>query len=466
MKKFRYLLKNVGIFTISNFASKILVVLLVPLYTNVLSTEEYGRYDLVVSTISLLYPILTFNIVDAIILFSLDKKSNKKRILSIGTKFIFLSVLFMGIGLLLVGRINHTLYDNHLSIYMFFYYVAYSLYQYIYQSAKGLEKVKAMGIAGVVSTFLTILANLFFLLVVKWGIDGFFLANILAQVVSAFILACAIKMWKYIDFKCIDYSLQKEMLIYSVPLITTAIGWWINGAADKFIVAFMLGVSANGLLAVAYKIPQIINTMQGIFIQAWQISAIKEYGEIDSKEFYGLIFLVTNFLMSIACSILIICTRLIAGVLFAKDFYAAWSYVPFLLVSSVINCASGLIGPILAAQKNTKAMMRSAVFGSCANIIMNLVLVKIIGIQGATIATVICSFLIYQIRKSAVRTDLKIENYSIVLVSWGLLCAQAIIEIYLGLYLFEALVVVLLIGINIKTLRKIVLLISGLFQKE
>ena len=62
----KFLFKNLGILTIGNFSSKILVFLLVPLYTSVLSTYEYGIYDLVISTVSLLYPLLTLNITDAI----------------------------------------------------------------------------------------------------------------------------------------------------------------------------------------------------------------------------------------------------------------------------------------------------------------------------------------------------------------------------------------------------------------
>lgn len=61
MEKYKYLLKNVGLMTISNFGSKILSFLLVPLYTSVLSTSEYGTYDLYVITIFLLSPILSLN---------------------------------------------------------------------------------------------------------------------------------------------------------------------------------------------------------------------------------------------------------------------------------------------------------------------------------------------------------------------------------------------------------------------
>lgn len=46
MGKYKYLFKNIGIMTISNFGTKILSFLMVPLYTNLLSTSEYGTYDL------------------------------------------------------------------------------------------------------------------------------------------------------------------------------------------------------------------------------------------------------------------------------------------------------------------------------------------------------------------------------------------------------------------------------------
>lgn len=69
---YKYLFKNIGLLTISNFTSKILTFLLVPLYTNVLTTEEYGTYDFYVVTALLLVPLLSIDIVDSILRFSLD----------------------------------------------------------------------------------------------------------------------------------------------------------------------------------------------------------------------------------------------------------------------------------------------------------------------------------------------------------------------------------------------------------
>ena len=454
--KSKYLMKNMGILTISNFSSKILVFLLVPLYTSVLSTAEYGSYDLAISTATLLYPILTLNIVDAVMRFSMDQACDKKAIASIGFKFVSISVAVFGLGMYALNAIKLWPDINGLELYIFLYYISYIFNQFLIQFAKGLEKVIDMGVAGAVSTAVTLAGNILFLLVFKWGLTGFFFANILAQLISGLYLFARIKAWKYIDFKCEDKQLQKEMLVYSVPLIATTVGWWVNSTADKYVVAFMLGVASNGVLSVSYKIPQIINTLQGIFTQAWQISAIKEYGEQDTAKFYGNTFVIINLMMCAGCSWLILLTRPLAHILYAKDFYQAWRYVPFLLIASVLNCASGLLGPILSAQKNSKAMMWSALIGAGANIVMNIAFVYFIGIQGATIATVICSYIIYVVRKIAVGKDIKIDGYVVVLLTWGLLCVQAFVESYLGNYVIEAVVMAALLAINIKPLQSLI----------
>ena len=172
--------------------------------------------------------------------------------------------------------------------------------------------------------------------------------------------------------------------------------------------------------------------------------------------------MIINLMMCAACSWLILLTRVLAHILYAKDFYQAWHYVPFLLISSVLNCASGLLGPILSAQKNSKAMMWSALIGAGTNIVMNSVFVYFIGIQGATIATVISSYIIYAVRKIAVGREIKIDGYAGVLLTWVLLCVQAAIESYFGNYVLEAIIMVVLILINLKPLKQLFLMGKGM----
>ena len=78
-KRYKYLAKNVGLMTLSQFGTKLLSLFLFPLYTSILSTEDYGSFDLIVTTVNLLILILTFNVGEGIIIFALQRAKKTKR---------------------------------------------------------------------------------------------------------------------------------------------------------------------------------------------------------------------------------------------------------------------------------------------------------------------------------------------------------------------------------------------------
>lgn len=450
MGKTKYLLKNVGLLTISNFSSKILVFLLVPLYTSILTTSEYGTYDLIITTVSLLYPIFTLNISDAVMRFTMDERYGNENVITLGFKYIFLSAVVTAIVSYVLSLVG--IWDG-LRIYFLLYYISYTFNQFLTQIAKGLEKVFDMAVSGVISTLIMVIGNIVFLLFFKWGLDGFLVAVTLSQALSAIYLCIRMKVWQQVNPRVLDKNVEKTMLFYSVPLIATSLGWWVNNSLDKYAVVFFSGVAANGLLSVAYKIPSILNVIQQIFIQAWQISAIKEYGKHESGSFYGKTFSIINAMMSLVCAILILLTHPLASILYAKEFYDAWEFVPFLLISSVLNGAAGLLGPVLSAKKDTKTMMWSAIIGSFANAVLNIILIFLIGIQGATIATMISSFVIYFIRKHGVGQDILIvDRYWI---TWILLIAQACVKVTTENYVVELIIIGLLIVLNIGIIKEV-----------
>lgn len=77
----RKLGKNMLIFSIGSFASKMMGYFLIPFYTAILSNAEYGVYDIVVTTVNLVFPIFTLLITESTMRFALDKDSNCKKYL-------------------------------------------------------------------------------------------------------------------------------------------------------------------------------------------------------------------------------------------------------------------------------------------------------------------------------------------------------------------------------------------------
>lgn len=440
-KKYKDLLKNTSILTISSFSSKVLVFLLVPLYTNVLSTEEYGIYDLIMSTVQLIMPFLTFNIADGVLRYMMDEETDTIAIRTIGLKYISTACIYAALLLILNHFLN--LWDSlrQYEYYVYAYFVFYIFNQLFAQAAKGIGDIRDIAIAGVLSTIITLGGNITFLLLWPMGLKGFFLSYILGQGVPAFYLCLKTNYFHFLSFK-IDRELQSEMLGYSLPLIMTTLGWWVNNVSDRYAVTWMCGFSNNGIYSVAYKIPTIITTVQNVFIQAWTLSAIREYGKNGSENFFKRMFWILNAIMILCCSVLIVIVKPLARFLFAKEFYQAWIYVPFLLISCIPNAASGFIGPILSAQKNSKAMARSAVYGAFANIILNFILVYLWGPQGAAVATAISSLIIFLARRRAVGNILCSGKDYKIMISWVFLVFQGILMVVGGSWKLQMLVFV------------------------
>ena len=128
---------------------------------------------------------------------------------------------------------------------------------------------------GLFNTALFIGLNVLFLAVFQWGIRGYVLSTTVANLVTTLVLIRKAQLWRYVQLAP-KSRLRRQMLRYCIPLIPTAIFWWVMGVSDRYMVKWFLGSDANGIYAVAYKIPTILTILASIFMDAWQLSAIAE----------------------------------------------------------------------------------------------------------------------------------------------------------------------------------------------
>ena len=450
--KYKYLLKNMGLMTISSFTSKILSFLLVPLYTVVLTTQEYGTYDLYTTTAFLLMPLLSACISDAVLRFTLDRGKSSEDVLSIGIVFYLRACIFVFV--LVVINYVFGIIDifNEYPIFFLLYYCLCLLSDILTQFARGLERIFDVAVSGILSSVATISLNVLLLIIFPLGIKGYFIANCSAFGITAFYLIFRLHIWKYVKYN-VSKDLKKEMVTYSSPLIFNQIGWWINNVSDRYIVTWLCGTAANGVYSIAYKIPSLLSVFQTIFNQAWTLSAVKELDEKGSQ-FYTNIYKIYNCGMVLVCSILIAGDKIIARILFANDFYSAWQYAPWLILSVVFGSLSGLLGGIFTAAKESKVIARTTAVGAGLNTILNIAFVFVFGPIGAAIATLISYVLVWLVRLKAAKNIVNINiNLKRDILSYIILTTQSFLlffnEKYI-LFVFEmiAFLVLLLIYSN------------------
>lgn len=427
MAGYRSFAKNVGLLTLANFGTKILSFLLVPLYTSVLSTAEYGTYDLALTTIGVLVPLLTQNVIDAVLRFSMDKDVDKGGVLSVGIKHFLISLVPVVLVLIANSVLGISPVLVELSPLVLLLYVSQALSGIVLYYVRGLNRFTDIAVSSVMCSALIISCNIVFLVVFQWGLSGYFLANIVGPLLQCVYLLIRLKLHGVNPFR-VDRHLEHEMLIYSRPMIANSISWWVTNVSDRYVVTFFCGVAANGIYSVASKIPSILSIVQTVVGQAWTISAVEEFDPEDSSGFFSNMYAAYNCVMVVVCSFIIACNLLLARILYANEFYAAWQYAPFLTISIVFGALAGYVGGVLAAVKDSKEFARSSVVGAVVNIALNLLAVPFIGALGAAAATLFSYWVTWFMRMQKLKSYMKIRiNITRDYVSYALLVLQAVL---------------------------------------
>ena len=459
-KKYKYLFKNIGLLTISNFGGRLLTFLLIPLYTKYLTTSEYGIYDLYTATVELLIPILPVCIFDAVQRFSLNKDSNKSDIFTVGFRNMLKSILIFSLLILINYTFKIFAELNKYPLYLLLFFISDNFYTYFSNVSKGLDNIKDYAVCGFINSATTLLLNILFLTVFHMGIDGYFLANILSYFIAGFYLMIKVKIWNYLKLHLTNKNQKSEMINYSKHLVLSSISWWINNSIDRYFIIWLLGTAENGIYSVAYKIPTIINVVQSIFNQAWTLSAVKEFDN-RKDDFYSNTYKNYMLLLIFSCSGLIIFDQLIAKIIYSSDFYIAWKYVPFLLISAVFSALNSFIESIFAASMDSKIIAQTTILGAVINIILNLILIHSIGTMGAAISTMISYFAMWIFKLIKAK---KIVNISVnpikASASVIILLIQSILIIYttnnLIKYSFVIILFFVIALINIKDLKVLI----------
>ena len=380
----KYLLKNTVIFALGNFSTKLIAFFLVPFYTYVLTTEEYGVINLIFTLATLIGPFIMVNLQDAVRRFALESNADHKAILSIEWGVIIVGHLF---GLLLIPLAKMYAPISSYSLELYFYIVSLSANTIFLEYLRGIEKMKAYSICSVLSSLIIAVLNIFFLTRMQLGVSGYFLAYIIAFTFSSLIAIIIGKQYTVFREWKWDKTLFRNMIKFSIPMIPNSLLWWVSSSSDHIMVTHFINAAANGIYTVSYKIPTLISTVSNIFMQAWQISAIKENDSKDNDDFSNIMFDGYIRFITLFTGFLLVIIKPFMYIYVNPSFVEAWKYTPFLIIGYAFSTLGTFVGTPYYVYKDMKGNMFSAASGAVINVILNAILIPTLGIQGASIAT-------------------------------------------------------------------------------
>lgn len=468
MSKSSKFLGNTLILSVGTIGAKLIQYLLLPYYTNILSTTEYGIVDNLQNITTLLVPIISLTISEGVFRYALDTNYRKDVIFSNGIIInIIGAVAAFAISVLLGGVVT----DEELRIYI--YLVAANIIVNFMRTNCS-QYVKAVGstllytIDSMLMTFFIVVSSIVFLSVFKMGIIGYMLGYVVGNTLSLIFLIISGKLYRDFRYDLFSKDICKVLILFCIPLIPNTICWWISNCSDRFMITYFLGASANGIYALSYKVPTILTILVGILIQAWQISANQASEDKQIGNYYTRIYKYLDaFVLCISAGTIVIVQPLIR-IMAAEAYFEAWKYVPCLVFAICFYSKAQLLGTIYTTFRHTMMAFVTNFIAAVINIVGNFILIPKMGIMGAAVATAMSYVVLWLVRCLDTKKHVAIEyDKKRELLTSAVLLVEAtalVIDIkYIWISILCAMVV---LALNAKTIIELVGKVWGLVRNK
>ncbi|MBQ9886874.1 MAG: oligosaccharide flippase family protein [Lachnospiraceae bacterium] len=424
------LLKNTGLIAIGNFGAKMISFLLLPLYTSILTTAEYGTYDFIVAVSAFLLPVVSLALYEAMFRFIIDSGRESEEfniIVSHAFYVILLGVVVLGAALFGINLITPISYWYYIWVYV----AANCLYTFANNMLRGLGKMKEYAIISTGKNILQLLLNVLAIAVFRWGLHGLLLSLCVSEILAFLIVFILNRMWGRLSIKYLSRAKLKEMLVYSIPLIPNALCSQIIHLSDRLIIKGVMGASANGIYSISYKFPNIIETVYHYFYTAWSESASRVFakGKEEATKYYqSLHDMIDNMIYSVIL-LMVAGMPVLFRVLVRGDYKQGFIYVPILMFAMYFDCMGKFYSGIFTALKKTRIMAVSTVVAAIVNVAINLLMIHRFGLYAAALSTLIADIVLFIIRMVYVGKDIKLSiDYKNVVLK--IVAAIAVVVLY------------------------------------
>ena len=396
MNRYKKLFSDTLILGLGTFGSKLLVFLLMPLYTAFLTTSQYGTAELITSTANLIIPVACVGITSGIFRFAAERNADQEAVFSS-------SVALLGSGtavFLLLSPIFFFVpfFDGYawlIPLYVILANVQAVCAQYV----RATDRTKLFALQGILNTLLTVGLNVLFLVVFDLGVTGYVLSVILGNLITVIFLTGVARLWRVFRVSKIDRQMMWDLLKFSLPMIPTTVCWLITDLSDRYLVTYFCGDAVNGVYSAAYKIPTIVNLISGIFMQAWQFSAVAQSSdEKTCKDFYSKVFGGFLPVIFIGAGGLILFSDFLTSILLNETYAGAAMYMPTLLCATAIEAIVSFLATVYMVKKKSMNSFFTAMSGAILNVVLNLIMIPRMGAMGAAIATLVSYGLVFLIR--------------------------------------------------------------------
>ena len=401
-------------FTICNLLQKGISFITVPIFTRMMTTSEYGLYNIYISWYSVITIFATLHLSFYVFNKGLVKYEVDRENFTISIQSLSAVVTLIFIGIYLIFRESIDSYIKLPSSMMVcmliqilfeppvLYWTARKRFDYQYKSV--LFVTISMAVLNPVLGIVLIKIGAFSNSAVARAVS---LASI--SVLFGFVIATGLirkadapfstKYWKY-------------ALAFNLPLIPHYLSSTILSSADRIMIGDMIGESEAGLYSVAYSIGMICT----LFSQSIQQAYLPWlYKRLKAEEYDGIPWISNSFLAGMICLLaLVMCFAPEVVWIVGSDKYldAIWALPP-ICGSIFFIFLQNLFSNIEYYYEKTKMIAVASIGAAILNIILNYIYISKFGYLAAAYTTLFCYFVYATVHFFVVKRVCKSNNVAL-----------------------------------------------------
>jgi O-antigen/teichoic acid export membrane protein len=235
------------------------------------------------------------------------------------------------------------------------------------------------------SSLITIGLVVWFVLVLHRGVAGLFWGRTLAATLASVVAVVWLRGW----IKPVDISkpLLREMLIYGLPLVPAAMAAWVTASADRFILKGFVPASEIGIYSIGVSVASAIALVTSGFTLAWGPFAFSIMNKPGADRVYAKVWSLYSLLGCLLATMLSLFTPLVLRLFTTPEYYSAASTVPWLSFGYVAMGATYIVALGCSIVKKSQPIAVSIFIGAGVNTLLNFLLIPRLGKDGAAVAT-------------------------------------------------------------------------------
>nr|WP_302593191.1 oligosaccharide flippase family protein [uncultured Acetatifactor sp.] len=392
MNKVKLFLENFLVYGLGGVISKLIPLIMVPIVTRLMPDETYyGISDLSNTVVSFGSAVAIMGMYDAMyrLFFDKDEEKHKKAVCSTALLFTLGASLVVFIIMLLAKDLIARFFFNSEQYVNVVYLSAMAMLvsatnSIIAAPTRMQNRRRVFLVTNTVGPLLSYAVSIPLLLA-----GCYVIALPLAAVVSGLTMECVFGIMnrKWFRLRRFDGSVLKQLMMIAIPLLPNFLIYWVFNSCDKIMITNMLGIGAAGIYSVGSKLGHCSQLIYTAFAGGWQFFAFSTMKEEDQVESNSRIFEYLGIISFVSTTFICAWSHWIFDAIFTENYLSGYIVAPYLFLAPLLQMLFQVACNQFLVIKKTWPNMLILMAGALLNVLINRVLIPVLGIEGASIAT-------------------------------------------------------------------------------